>query len=49
MQKYVGFKKLEIKKTYKDLNMDIANLSDKTGIPQWQLRSKIKRDFDIDI
>ena len=52
MQRYVNRKnyrtRIETRESYKELGQTIARISDKTGIPQWQLRTKLKNDFDID-
>lgn len=53
MQRYGSLRKLksqlETRESYVELNRTIADISNKTGIPQWQLRAKVKNDFNIDI
>ena len=53
MQRYANIRQLKIqlgtRKSIIELNQSIAQISDKTGVPQWQLRDKIKSDFNIDI
>jgi len=52
-RRYIGMRnirsRMESREATIELTRAIAEISDKTGIPQWQLRSKVKEDFDIDI
>ena len=41
--------KKENKEAYKMLSSLIAEWSDNWGIPQWQIRAKLQRDFDLDV
>ena len=53
MCRFMAFKNYELKKetreSQRDLMDAIAKLSDETGIPQWEIRSKLQRDFNLDI
>jgi hypothetical protein len=53
MQRYVTMRtlkeELETKESIISLGRAMAELSEKTGIPQWQLRAKVKKDFNIDL
>ena len=40
---------LETRESIIKIGRAIAELSEKTGIPQWQLRAKVKKDFNIDL
>jgi len=42
-------RELETRITYNSLNEMIASISDKTGVPQWQLRAQVNKDFNLDI
>jgi hypothetical protein len=39
----------ETRESIISLGRAMAELSEKTGIPQWQLRAKVKKDFNIDL
>lgn len=47
MKKYLGSK--HNRESIVLIGQQIAEISNKTGIPQWQLRDRLQRDFDIDI
>jgi len=51
--KYRKFKKIQSQRQIREgrrcIGDIVANISDKTGIPQWEIRDKIQRDFGIDI
>lgn len=49
MQKYAGMRSLASRNALVGIGLEVASLSEKTGIPQWQLRAKIREDFNIDI
>jgi hypothetical protein len=49
MQKYAGMRRLASRNALIGLGQQIASLSEKTGVPQWQLRAKLREDFNIDI
>lgn len=53
MTRYLAMKKLcgrkETRESRIELNQAIAEISDRTGVPQWQLRDKVRNDFKIDI
>ena len=53
LQRYVSMRnfktELETRESIIALGRGIAELSEKTGIPQWQLRAKLKEDFNIDL
>jgi hypothetical protein len=53
MQRYVTMRSFKDEKETKEsiisLGRAMAELSEKTGIPQWQLRAKVKKDFNIDL
>lgn len=41
--------KRDKKEAFKTMCEVISKLSDETGVPQWEIRSQIQRDFNIDI
>lgn len=53
LNRFLGFCEYKAKKENKDatrfLMESIAELSEEIGVPQWDIKSKIKRDFNIDI
>jgi len=51
--RYVEFKNMQLSKSsskfYKDVYKVIAEASDRTGLPQWVIRSQIEKEFHINI
>jgi len=37
------------KASFKELMNTIVRISEESGIPQWELRAKVQRDFGVDI
>jgi len=47
MRRYIATQ--ETRSAHRFLGQQIVDISVKTGIPQWELRAKLERDFNLDI